>query len=46
VNLIGCDMSLRLEQAGKSGVIYGYAFDAYWPGGTKNTAWFKNISGL
>jgi len=46
VNLIGCDMSLRLEQAGKSGVIYGYSFDAYWPGGTKNTAWYKNISGL
>ncbi len=21
-------------------------FDAYWPGGTKNTAWWKNISGL
>jgi hypothetical protein len=46
VNLIGSDMSLRLEQARKSGVIYGYSFDAYWPGGTKNTAWFKNISGL
>jgi hypothetical protein len=46
VNLIGANMALRLEQAGKSGVIYGYAFDAYWPGGTKNTAWWKNISGL
>ncbi|MBI5170357.1 MAG: hypothetical protein HZA61_12785 [Candidatus Eisenbacteria bacterium] len=46
VNRMGADMSLRLEQANKSGVIYGYAFDAYWPGGTKNTAWFKNISGL
>ncbi len=46
VNRMGADMALRLEQAGKSGVIYGYAFDAYWPGGTKNTAWFKNISGL
>jgi hypothetical protein len=46
VNLIGSAMALRLEQAGKSGVIYGYAYDAYWPGGTKNTAWFKNISGL
>lgn len=46
VNRMGSDMSLRLEQAGKSGVIYGYSFDAYWPGGTKNTAWFKNISGL
>jgi hypothetical protein len=46
VNLIGAQMALRLEQARKSGVIYGYQFDAYWPGGTKNTAWFKNISGL
>jgi hypothetical protein len=46
VNLIGANMALRLEQAGKSGVIYGYVFDAYWPGGTKNTAWWKNISGL
>ncbi|MEP7133106.1 MAG: hypothetical protein ABI914_08060, partial [Acidobacteriota bacterium] len=22
------------------------SYDAYWPGGTKNTAWYKNISGL
>src|SRR5262249_35690532 len=33
-------------QNGKSGVIYGFSYDAYWPGGTKNTAWYKNISGL
>src|SRR5437867_5087035 len=46
VNLSGTNMAMRLEQQGKSGVIYGYAFDAYWPGGTKNTAWYKNISGL
>jgi hypothetical protein len=46
VNLIGSNMAFRLEQAEKSGVIYGYVFDAYWPGGTKNTAWWKNISGL
>jgi hypothetical protein len=46
VNLIGANMAFRLEQAGKTGVIYGYVFDAYWPGGTKNTAWWKNISGL
>ncbi len=46
VNLIGANMALRLEQAGRSGVIYGYSFDAYWPGGTKNTAWWKNVSGL
>jgi hypothetical protein len=46
VNLVGSNMALRLEQQGKSGVIYGYSFDAYWPGGTKNTAWWKNVSGL
>ncbi len=46
VNLIGANMAFRLEQAKKSGVIYGYVFDAYWPGGTKNTAWWKNVSGL
>ena len=46
VNLIGANMALRLEQAGKSGVIYGYAYDAYWPGGTKNTGWWKNMAGL
>ncbi len=45
-NLIGSTMALRLEQAGKKGVIYGYAFDASWPGGTKNTAWWKNVTGL
>ncbi len=46
VNLIGANMAFRLEQAKKSGVIYGYQYDAYWPGGTKNTAWWKNIAGL
>jgi hypothetical protein len=46
VNLIGANMAFRLEQQKKSGVIYGYVFDAYWPGGTKNTAWWKNVSGL
>lgn len=46
VNLIGANMAYRLEQAAKAGVIYGYAFDAYWIGGTKNTAWWKNVSGL
>jgi len=46
VNLIGANMAMRIEQAGKTGVIYGYVFDAYWPGGTKNTAWWKNVSGL
>ncbi len=46
MNLLGANMALRLEQQARSGVIYGYSFDAYWPGGTKNTAWWKNVSGL
>ena len=46
VNLIGSLMSMRLEQAGKSGVISGWAFDASWPGGSKNTAWWKNVTGI
>ncbi|MBK6405791.1 MAG: hypothetical protein IPF66_12550 [Holophagales bacterium] len=46
VNLIGSLMSMRLEQKGKSGVISGWAFDASWPGGSKNTAWWKNVTGI
>ena len=46
VDLLGSTMSLRLEQGGKSGVAYGTMFDAYWPGGTKNTGWWKNVIGL
>ena len=45
-NLIGSNMAFRLEQAGKSGLIYGYSFDAYWLGGTRNTGWWKNVTGL
>src|SRR5712692_4057041 len=46
VNVIGTQVAWRLEEAHKSGVIHAYAYDAYWPGGTKNTAWWKNIFGL
>ncbi|HJT16998.1 MAG TPA: M14 family metallopeptidase, partial [Thermoanaerobaculia bacterium] len=46
VNLIGSNMAFRLEQAHKSGLIYGYSFDAYWLGGTRNTGWWKNVTGL
>jgi hypothetical protein len=46
VNIIGSNMAFRLEQQKKSGLIYGYAFDAYWLGGTRNTGWWKNITGL
>jgi hypothetical protein len=46
VNMVGSNMAFRLEQANKSGLIYGYSFDAYWLGGTRNTGWWKNITGL
>ncbi len=46
VNIIGSNMAFRLEQQQKSGLIYGYSFDAYWLGGTRNTGWWKNITGL
>jgi hypothetical protein len=45
-NLIGSFMAFKLQQEGKSGVASAYAFDAYWPGGTKNTAWYKNVVGV
>ncbi len=45
-NLVGAGMALALESHGKSGVIYGYAFDAYWPGGTRSTPWWKNTVGI
>jgi hypothetical protein len=45
-NLMGADMGWRLEEAGKSGVIFSYSFDAYWPGGTRNTGWWKNMYGV
>ena len=44
--LLGSEMTLALEEAGKSGVIYGYAFDAYWPGGARSTPWWKNTIGI
>ena len=46
VNMIGSNMALRLEQQNKSGLIYGYSFDAYWLGGTRNTGWWKNVTGM
>ncbi len=45
-DLIGTIMSFRLEQAGKTGVGHNMIFDSYWPGGTRNTAWWKNVTGL
>ena len=45
-DLLGTMMSLRLEEAGKRGVGHDMIFDSYWPGGTRNTAWWKNVTGL
>ncbi len=43
---LGTHMGLRLEQAGKTGVGHNMIYDSYWPGGTRNTAWWKNVVGL
>ncbi len=45
-DLLGTNMSRRLEEAGKRGVGHDMIFDSYWPGGTRNTAWWKNVTGL
>ncbi|MEA2599429.1 MAG: hypothetical protein QOF89_421 [Acidobacteriota bacterium] len=45
-DLLGTAMSVRLEEAGKLGVGNSMIFDSYWPGGTRNTAWWKNVTGL
>ncbi len=45
-DLLGTLMAFRLEEAGKTGVGSNMIFDAYWPGGTRNTAWWKNVVGL
>lgn len=45
-DLLGTVMSLRLEEGGKLGVGNNMIFDSYWPGGTRNTAWWKNVTGL
>ena len=45
-DLLGTVMSMRLEEAGKLGVGSDMIYDSYWPGGTRNTAWWKNVTGL
>jgi len=45
-DLLGTAMAVRLEEGGRTGVGSNMIFDSYWPGGTRNTAWWKNITGL
>ncbi len=45
-DIIGTFMALKLQETNKKGVATSYAFDAYWPGGSKNTAWYKNVVGV
>lgn len=45
-DLLGTAMALRLEETGHTGVGSNMIFDSYWPGGTRNTAWWKNVVGL
>ena len=43
---LGTLMALRLEEAGKTGVVSGWTFDGNWIGGTRNTGWWKNVFGV
>ena len=45
-DIIGINMAWKLQEHGKQGVASSYGFDAYWPGGSKNTAWYKNVVGV
>ena len=45
-DILGTNMSFRLEENEKTGVGHNMIFDSYWPGGTRNTAWWKNVTGL
>ncbi len=45
-SLIGTYMAFKLQTENKPGVVTDFGFDAYWPGGSKNTAWYKNVVGL
>jgi hypothetical protein len=46
INLIGSNMAWRLQQAGKTGVVSRYVFDAYYPGSVDSNPEFKNIFAL
>jgi hypothetical protein len=46
IDNIGTLMAWRLEEARKSGVVYGAMYDTYWPGATEGTACWKNVCGL
>jgi hypothetical protein len=45
-DIVGSFMALKLQENEKKGVASSYGFDAYWPGGSKNTAWYKNVVGI
>ncbi len=42
--LYGSNMAFRLEERGCAGVIDSWAFDSYWPGGTRTAAWKNMVS--
>ncbi len=45
-DLLGTLMGMRLEEGGKTGVGYGFAFDVYWPGSSCETGHWKNTVGI
>ncbi len=46
VNLVGSNMAFDLQSHGKSGVVNGRSYTAWWIGACDDTAWLHNVIGL
>ena len=46
VNLLGQAMAARLHEAGKTGVIWGELYSAFWQGANNTNPWWHNMVGL
>ena len=46
VNLIGAEMSRRLDREGKTGVISRIGYDAWWNGGMRTAPYYHNMVGI
>ena len=46
VNLLGQAMAARLQEAGKSGVIWGEIYSGFWQGANSTNPWWHNMVAL
>ncbi len=45
-NVLGQTMAARLQEAGKTGVLWGETYTGYWQGANSTTPWWHNIVGM